>query len=89
MSNLERYDISNCKFLCSSIQSSKHGEYVKFDDIKELLKLSHNIDYAAALREIEQIMIPGRYTMRKKLEYINGVISRLNSQKKPCELRII
>ena len=89
MSNLQRYGIADCKYLCSTIQASNSGEYVKFDDIKELLKLSPNIDYAAALREIEQYLMPGRFTMRQKIGYIQGVISRLNSQKKPCELRII
>ncbi len=89
MSNLNRYDVANCKFLCSTIKASSSGEFVKFDEIKELLKLSPNIDYAAALREIEQILIPGRYTMRRKIMYIEGVISRLNSQKKDFELSII
>ena len=50
---------------------------------------SNNIDYAAALREIEELLIPGRFTMRKKIMYIESVVSRLNSQKKDCELRII
>ena len=48
-----------------------------------------NIDYTAALREIKQIMVPGRYTMRRKLQYIDGVLSRLNLQPEPCKLRII
>jgi|WetSurMetagenome_2_1015567.scaffolds.fasta_scaffold01420_7 hypothetical protein len=89
MSNLNRYNIANCKFLCSTIQASPSGEFVKFDEIKELLKLSPNIDYAAALREIEQVLVPGRYTMRRKIMYIESIMSRLNSQKKDRELRII
>lgn len=89
MSNFQRFSIANCNRMCSTIEPSSAGEFVKFDDIKELLKLSPNIDYMAALREIKEIMVPGRYTMRRKLQYIDSVISRLNLQPKPCKLHIV
>jgi hypothetical protein len=46
MSNLTRYDLGgyDCGQTCTAcgMEVSADGEYVKFDDIKELLNSSHN-----------------------------------------------
>lgn len=74
MSEIQRYKITDCKFLCSTIQKSGSGQYVRYDDIKDLLRLKAQLNYCSALRQIKEIMKPGRYTMRRKIMYIESII---------------
>ena len=48
MSEIKRYDITSADGYTSIVvEESKIGNYVKYDDIKHLLKTSHNSDYEA------------------------------------------
>lgn len=43
------------------------------------IDIKKNIDYQKAFKEIKEMVKPGKYTMRKRLMYISGIVAKYDN----------